>query len=220
MMGRGVRFLLFDLDGTLITPGTDFAAMRAEVQALVRTWGVPDGVPFRHILGGTQAACEWLQQQGRAGDAAALHREAYRLIEARERAGLDRAREIPGVREALAGWRGEGLQLGIFTRTHPEVLRESIARFDLGPFDVLVSRDDGPPKPDPAQTRLALARAGVLPGAALAVGDHVFDIQSARGAGVRSVGVLTGSGTREELLAEGAEAVLASVAELRPASPG
>lgn len=209
-----MRFLLFDLDGTLIMPGTDFAAMRTEVQALVRAAGVPEGVPFRHILGGTEAACAWLLQQGRAAEAAALRREAYGLIEARERSGLDRARAIPGVREALEVWRAEYC-LGIYTRTHPAVLRDSIARFDLGAFDVLLSREDGPPKPDPAQVRLALSRAGVRAHEALAVGDHVFDMQSARGAGVRGIGVLTGSGTREELLREGAERVVDSVAHLR-----
>jgi HAD superfamily hydrolase (TIGR01509 family) len=213
------RFLLFDLDGTLISPGTDFQAMRDEVRALLVGAGVPAEFPFRHILGGTEDACAWLRAQGRsAGETEALKSQAYGLIEARERAGLQRARAIPGVREALEAWRGR-YKLGIFTRTHPEVLRDSIARFDLGAFDVLLSRADGPPKPDPAQVRLALARASVHASEALAVGDHVFDIQSARGAGVRGVGVLTGSGKREDLLREGAELVLPSVAELRAHLP-
>lgn len=208
------RFLLFDLDGTLLRPGTDFAAMRADVQALVRAAGVPEGVAFRHILGGTEAACAWLRAEGREAEAAALRAHAYALIEGRERAGLERAQAIPGVREAIEAWRGR-FQLGIFTRTHPEVLRASIARFGLGDFDVLLSRDDGPPKPDPAQVRLALARVGVGARDALVVGDHPFDMQSARGAGVRGVGVLTGSGTREELLREGAAWVLDDVPALR-----
>lgn len=215
LRAEGLRFLLFDLDGTLITPGTDFRAMREDVRGLFVDAGVPPDFPFRHILGGLEDACAWLAAHGRdAGEVEALKARAYREIEARERAGLAAARAIPGVREALAEWRGR-YRLGIYTRTHPDVLRESIARFDLGPFDVLLSRADGPPKPDPRQVQLALARAGVAAAEALAVGDHVFDVQSARGAGVRSVGVLTGSGKREELLAEGAELVLESLPDLR-----
>jgi phosphoglycolate phosphatase len=64
---------------------------------------------------------------------------------------------------------------------------------------------------------LALARAGGLaPEQAIVVGDHVFDIQAGKAAGVRSFGVLTGSGTREALLAAGAEDVLSAVPDLAP----
>ena len=209
-----MRFLLFDLDGTLIQPGTDFAAMRREAQELFLKAGVPPEFPFRHILGGVEDATRWLVAHGHPPEEAwALHARAYTRIEARERAGLAVAREIPGVRDALGRWRGR-YRLGIFTRTHPDVLRESIAKFDLGPFDVLLSRADGPPKPDPAQVRLALQRAAVAPQEAVAVGDHVFDIQAGRGAGVRSFGVLTGSGTRQALLDAGAEQVLGALPEL------
>jgi HAD superfamily hydrolase (TIGR01509 family) len=211
----GLRFLLFDLDGTLIVPGTDFKAMREDVKALFVEAGVPADLPFRHILGGTEDACAWLVEHGRdPAEVQELKRGAYAFVEAREWEGLARAREIPGVRTALQAWRGR-YKLGIFTRTHPDVLRESIAKFDLGPFDVLLSRADGPPKPDPAQCRLALERAGVQAHEALAVGDHAFDVHSARGAGVRCVGVLTGSMTRAELEAAGADFILGSVADLR-----
>jgi phosphoglycolate phosphatase-like HAD superfamily hydrolase len=210
---QGVRFLLFDLDGTLITPGTDFAAMRADVRTLFVEAGVPEDFPFRHILGGIDDAVGWLAERDRAAEGAALRARAYALLGARERAGLANAREIPGVREALAGWRAR-YKLGIFTRTHPDVLRESVARFDLGRFDVLLSRADGPPKPDPAQVRLALARAGVGAHEAVAVGDHVFDIHAGKGAGVRSYGVLTGSGTRAVLLEAGADGVLDALPDL------
>lgn len=212
---RRPRFLLFDLDGTLLKPGTDFRAMREEVRQLFVEAGVPADFHFRHILGGADDACAWLVAHGRdPAEVQELRRGAYAFIEAREWAGLARAQEIPGVREALQAWRGT-YRLGIFTRTHPDVLRESIAKFDLGPFDVLLSRADGPPKPDPAQVRLALERAGVAPHETLAVGDHPFDVQSAKGAGVPCVGVLSGSGGRDELMREGAVLVVGSVADLR-----
>lgn len=45
-------------------------------------------------------------------------------------------------------------------------------------------------------------------GAAVYVGDHVHDVAGARAAGATSVSVLTGSSTREELLAAGTDVVL------------
>lgn len=54
------------------------------------------------------------------------------------------------------------------------------------------------------------AKGGVLRehGAAVYVGDHVHDVAGARAAGATSVSVLTGSSTREELLAAGTDVVL------------
>jgi len=209
-----VRFLLFDLDGTLIRPGTDFAAMREQVQELFVAEGVPRDFNWRHILGGIDDALAWLARDGHnASDLAELRARAYAFIEAREREGLSHAQPIPGVREALESWRSR-YQLGIFTRTHPDVMRESIAKFDLGAFDVLLSRAEGPPKPDPAQVHLALARARVQAAECVVVGDHVFDVQAAVAAQVPAYGVLTGSGTREALLGAGARDVLPAVPDL------
>ncbi|MCA1813005.1 MAG: HAD family hydrolase [Halobacteriales archaeon] len=211
---NGFRFLLFDLDGTLIKPGTDFAAMREEVRILFLAAGVPRDFPFRHILGGIDDAVDWLGAHGRAEEGRELRGKAYSFIEQREREGLARAVDIPGVVEALERWRSAGYQLGIYTRTHPDVLRDSVAKFRLGRFEVLLSRADCAPKPDPAQVHLALQRAGVAAEQALAIGDHVFDIQSARAARVRAVGVLTGSGTRDALLAAGAMHVVPAVPDV------
>ena len=50
-------------------------------------------------------------------------------------------------------------------------------------------------------------------GATVYVGDHVHDVAGARAAGAVSVSVLTGSSTREELVAAGTDVVLADLTE-------
>jgi phosphoglycolate phosphatase-like HAD superfamily hydrolase len=70
-------------------------------------------------------------------------------------------------------------------------------------------------KPEPDLLAAALEKADARPKDAVMVGDSVWDCKAAKRGRVRSVGVLTGGFSREELLDAGAAAVFASVDELR-----
>jgi phosphoglycolate phosphatase-like HAD superfamily hydrolase len=81
--------------------------------------------------------------------------------------------------------------------------------------DVVTSSEDvSDAKPDPEVFRVAMARAGVSAGNAIAVGDTVWDVAAARRAGIGCVGVLTGGISRAELDEAGAVAVYRDAAEL------
>jgi histidinol-phosphate aminotransferase len=77
-------------------------------------------------------------------------------------------------------------------------------------FGVLVTMEDGPPKPDPAPVRTALDRLGVE--RAWLVGDTPDDVRASRGAGVVPLGVVAPAddptAARGALLAAGAARVL------------
>jgi phosphoglycolate phosphatase-like HAD superfamily hydrolase len=68
-------------------------------------------------------------------------------------------------------------------------------------------------KPAPDLVRAALAKA--TGDTAVMVGDTPYDVEAARGAGVDTIGVLTGGYAEQELVDAGAVAVYESVAELR-----
>jgi len=70
-------------------------------------------------------------------------------------------------------------------------------------------------KPEPDLLAAALEKAGARPKDAVMVGDSTWDCKAAKRARVRSVGVLTGGFSREELLEAGAASVFTSVEELR-----
>lgn len=70
-------------------------------------------------------------------------------------------------------------------------------------------------KPAPDLVETALRQAGAQPGKAVMVGDSPWDVQAAERAGVRTIAVMTGGFSQEELLGAGAVAVFESVAELR-----
>ncbi|MDE5851816.1 MAG: HAD family hydrolase, partial [Alistipes sp.] len=79
---------------------------------------------------------------------------------------------------------------------------------------VLGQRPDVPLKPDPAVVEEILARTGVPRDRALFVGDSGIDMQTARAAGVRSVGVTWGFRSREELRQAGADVLVDRSEEL------
>jgi HAD superfamily hydrolase (TIGR01509 family) len=83
-------------------------------------------------------------------------------------------------------------------------------------FAAVVTGDDvtlGRPAPYMIFHAMEAARTGST-AEAIAVGDTPLDLQAARNAGVRGIGVLSGAGTEEKLRAEKPAAILKSVAGL------
>ena len=68
-------------------------------------------------------------------------------------------------------------------------------------------------KPEPDLVKAAVEKAGG--GAAVMVGDSIWDCEAAERAGLQTIGVLTGGFARSELEERGAAAVFESVEELR-----
>jgi HAD superfamily hydrolase (TIGR01509 family) len=72
-------------------------------------------------------------------------------------------------------------------------------------------------KPEPDLVNAALESAHAKPEEAVMIGDSPWDVQAAERAGVRTIAVMTGGFSREELCQAGAVDVYESVAELRAA---
>jgi len=70
-------------------------------------------------------------------------------------------------------------------------------------------------KPEPDLVLAALEKAEAEPGDAVMIGDSVWDCRAAERAGTRSIGVLTGGFSEDELLEAGASKVFTSVDDLR-----
>ena len=103
----------------------------------------------------------------------------------------------------------------VTTRKHHDV-RVFLAQQELSDLiQVITGRDDTwRIKPHPSPVRHAADQLGVSVERCLLVGDSTVDIEAARAAGARSVGVLCGFGSKKELERAGADLVLDRTSEL------
>ncbi len=160
-----VECALFDMDGTLYDTRLSFRSLRKELELS------SDGEP---IL----AQLERLPSTRRALG-------IRRLLEAEER-GARCGVLLPGAAELLAWLNARGVTCALITNNSRRSVRTILQRHPL-PFDLTLSRDDGPMKPSPQLHLSALDRLGVPPHRALAVGDSLLDVQAAHRAGIHRI---------------------------------
>ncbi|PJA30731.1 MAG: hydrolase, partial [Zetaproteobacteria bacterium CG_4_9_14_3_um_filter_53_7] len=136
------------------------------------------------------------------------YRDSYRDSESM-------VRLFPHVSETLEALRERGYWLGVVTgKSHPGLLRV-LDTFKLADqFLVLRTADCTHSKPHPAMVLECMHEMGVTCGQTVVVGDALFDVQMARAAHVRSIGVSFGVAAGSELMAAGAQVVVDHFAEL------
>jgi HAD superfamily hydrolase (TIGR01549 family) len=156
--------VIFDLDGTLVDSGLDFDQMRREM-------GLPAGQPILEAIARLPAS-----EAGRCWEI--LHRH--------ERQGALRAVVMPQAERLLSLLAERNIRRAVLTRNSREAAQMCLARFNP-PFDLLLARDDAPPKPDPLGIWKICHSWGLPPQAAAMIGDYRFDLEAARAAGVRAV---------------------------------
>jgi HAD superfamily hydrolase (TIGR01509 family) len=201
---------ILDVDGTVATCPYDFDAMRAEVATVATRHGVEVSTLTSHgILERIDEVACLLGDRGLG-----FRREAEAAVAGIE---VDAARGstlLPGAVEALARLRSGGVAIALITRNCRAAA--ALVLQGLRDYDVLLTRDDVPhAKPDPDHVLRSLHAVDRRPENAVLVGDHFFDIQAGRAAGVRfCVGVRTGNSPEESLREAGAHGVLDSIADL------
>jgi phosphoglycolate phosphatase len=206
--------MLFDFDGTLAVLNLDFAAMRRRLLALSVTQGLPPrelhGLDILEMLDHATA----LLHQRHPEQAARFVRDAQQLLQDMEVEAAHQGGLLPGVPELLAVLRRENISVGIVTRNCDAAVRVTFPHVDVY-CQAFIPRDRVTQvKPHPAHLQAALDCLGTTPARAIMVGDGAMDIQAGKALGMFSVGVLSGSSTTAKLLAQGADLVLGSVADL------
>src|SRR3989449_1960194 len=208
--------ILFDYDGTLAVLNLDFAAMRRQLLAFTVAQGIAhQELHGFDILEMLEWATAWLRQR-HPEQAVHYAREAEQLIQNIEVEAARSSGLLPGVPELLVALRQEQIGVGIVTRNCDAAVRVTFPHIDTY-CQAFVPRDRVTQvKPHPAHLQAALDCLGTTPERALMVGDGAMDIQAGKALGMFSIGVLSGSSPRAKLLAQGADLVLASAADLLP----
>ena len=214
-MLRGVRALIFDLDGTLVD--TVYAHVFAWQRAFAEV-GLPiDGWRIHRRVGmsGGLFARAAAREVGRPlsdDEAEAIqrrHGELYREI-------LPDRRPLPGAVDLLQELRDEGIPYGIATSGRRPEIDASLEALAVGPDTVIVERGDVTrAKPEPDLFLTCAERLETSPTDCYVVGDAVWDLLAARRAGMLSVGLLSGGYGEDELTRAGAFRVYRDAAELR-----
>ncbi len=162
------RAILFDMDGTLTEPMLDFPRIKAEM-------GIGQG-PILESLA-------QLDESRRVLAEAILLRH--------EKIAAEQSKLNHGCHELLALLKSMRISMAVITRNSRLSVTTFTARHKLD-FELLITREDGPFKPDPFALSLACRQLSVRPQETWMVGDGQYDVEAALAAGIRSIWVSHG----------------------------
>lgn len=157
------KAVIFDLDGTLTVPLLDFDQIRRET-----------GVESGPLLETLQAMPPWRRA---VVESILIHHEL----------AAARASQLnPGVKSVTAALSAAGIKQAVLTRNCRRSTNITLQRHGLK-FDAVITRENEPVKPSP-QPVLDLCKAMLVkPHETIVVGDYLFDIESGKAAGARTV---------------------------------
>lgn len=208
-----LRAALFDLDGTLLDSLHDIGAAmnHALSQHGLPVHPLPD---YRRFVG--EGVRVLVSRAVPAGQEALLEAvmETYRTRYAQ--CMLERTRPFPGIPELLSRLQAEGLTLAVLSNKPDASTRQLVEALLPGVrFGAVYGERAGVPrKPDPTAALGMAAELGVGPEDCAFIGDTAVDMDTARAAGMYSVGVTWGFRDVEELQSHGAQALAHTADEL------
>ena len=171
---RGVRGVVFDMDGTLVASEYDWPAIRAQL-----------GVSGASIIDELND----LPEPERT--------ERWVELEEIERDASEAAHLNEGVRELLSTLAERGVKTSLVTNNSEANTARLLERFGLN-FDAVLTRDSGLWKPSGAPIEEAMNRLGLPPDRCLVVGDSRYDVDAARAAGSAAICLLNDGARRYE----------------------
>lgn len=209
--------VILDCDGTLVDSAGHIAAVFNE--AIVSLGYAP--LPLERIariigLSFDDALHHLLPESSADERARIIH--FYRAQYAAHAAGRDPL--FAGVRDFLDTVRGDGRWMAMATGKSRAGALRVIAEHRLSEYFAAIRTGDVcRPKPHPEMLWQILDELGVSADRAVMVGDTTFDVEMARAAGIRAVGVGWGAHQSEELIEAGAALVVPRLPDLAPHLP-
>lgn len=203
------RAVLFDLDGTLLDTLEDLAD---SINAVLIRLGFPVYGPddYRTFIGdGVELLARRALPEDRRDDAMV----SLIVAEGRREYGrrwADKTRVYEGIEGLLDTLTGRGIRMAVLSNKPDDFTGMMVSHYlPRWQFDaVWGARVDVPKKPDPGAALAIASLLRVPPSQFLYLGDTDTDMRTARSAGMFPVGALWGFRTGDELIKNGARALI------------
>jgi HAD superfamily hydrolase (TIGR01509 family) len=204
------KVVILDVDGTLMD--TNYLHTEAWARAFEETgYRIPRVKIHKEIGKGSGLLIrEFVDDEETVEKIEELHSEIYGELQ-------EHGHPLPGAKELISSLKERGYEVWFVTSAKDEELEHHMQELEAeGNIDGVVNSSAVEnPKPAPDIFREALERAGVYPEETVAVGDAIWDVESAEGAGIRTVAVLSGGAfDAEDLREAGAAAIYEDCAAL------
>jgi HAD superfamily hydrolase (TIGR01509 family) len=191
------KVVVLDVDGTLMD--TNYLHVEAWARAFEEVGRrVPRVELHKQIGKGSDLLIgEFVDDEETAGKIDELHSEFYRELQ-------EHGHPLPGAKELIPSLLERGYEVWFVTSAKDEELEHHMGELEVEDniSGVVNSSAVENSKPAPDIFELALEKAGASADETVAVGDAVWDIEAADGAGIRTVAVLTGGAFSEQELRE------------------
>lgn len=209
------RLVIFDCDGTLVDGQAAICDTMDEAFAAARLPS-PDRNEVRRMVGLSLPQALRQLAPGATDDQRDIALDAYKSgYRDRRFKGTLEEPLYDGMAELIDRLVNAGWLLAVATGKSDRGLHSCLDMHGIKHhFISLQTADRHPSKPHPSMIEQALAEADVANDCAVMIGDTTFDIEMARAAGVRAIGVAWGYHEPSELLEAGAQGVASTMQEL------
>jgi len=191
------KVVVLDVDGTLMD--TNYLHTEAWARAFEEVGHrVPRAWLHRQVGKGSDLLInEFVEDEETAERVDELHSEFYAELQ-------EYGHPLPGAKELIPSLRKRGYEVWFVTSAKDEELEHHMSELEAENYisGVVNSSDVENSKPAPDIFELTLERVGASPDESVAVGDAIWDVEAADGAGIRTVAVLTGGAFSEQELRE------------------
>ena len=209
------KAVLFDLDGTLLDTLEDIAR---SMNAVLTNAGFPAHPveEYRGFIGEGIANLVRRALPKRCADERTVQQHVSAMIDEYGRLWAEHTRPYPEIPKLLHALAVRKFKMAVLSNKMDSFTRDMVKNLlaDWQFEEVLGAQPSIPRKPDPTGALLISRQCGVRPEEFLYLGDSNTDMQTAVNAGIYPVGALWGFQTADQLLAAGAQTLIAKPLEL------
>ncbi|MBM4347015.1 MAG: HAD family hydrolase [Deltaproteobacteria bacterium] len=212
---KGVKAVLFDLEGTLVDFQWNLKGAVQETLQKLNALGFPvDRLQGKKYSVLKNQAMAMASEIGKSPEQ--VKEEIDSIYDRFDAENLLRWSLRPKVKEFLSCLKTSDIRTGLVSNVGKKAIEEGIQKLGLSSLlNILVSRNDVRHlKPNGEGIRLALKHLNIPKEKALFVGDSIDDIEAAKEAGLRVIIILGGENPRPDLLAGGPDFLIQNYGEL------